>query len=141
MEHNYTTQNDNIWSFFPYNKDPIHEPLYIQQLGDITGIIMNLGTHPCSYIIFPAKRYAIYSSIVNNDCLPVHGGITYHGTKLNLGDGREISGYIIGWDYQHFGDYDIFTGEGLKITKFHLISDLVNAAFYIQEMEEEFDVK
>lgn len=139
MEHNYITQNDNMWAFFPYTKESIRDPLYIQQFGDITGIILNLGTHPCSYIIFPAKRYAIYSSIINNNSLPVHGGITYTSNRLNLGDGMRIYGYILGWDYLHGGDYSVYTGEGHKYTKFKLISDLVDACFNVQEMEEEFD--
>lgn len=135
----YKTQNDGLYQFFPYENEPKHEPLYIQQFGDIIGIIMNLGTHPCSYIVFPAHRYAIYSSIINSNDLKVHGGITYRSNTLNLGHGMSINGYILGWDYAHGGDYSIYTKTGKKYTKLNLISELVDACFDIQEMEEIFD--
>ena len=135
----YTTQEDAVYRQFPYTKEHRSEILYIKQFGDITGLIMDYGTHPCSYIIFPAKRYAIYSSMVNSDTSPVHGGITLHGKELSLGDGRRINGYIIGWDYCHSVDYNVWTESGHKYTILQLISDLVDTVLYIHQQEEYYD--
>jgi hypothetical protein len=137
----YSSIIDDLLSDFPYDNMPKREPLYVRQYGDLIGVIMNYGTHPCSYIIFPACRYAIYSSIVNSNDMKFHGGITYHSDELNLGDGRFIHGHILGWDYAHIVDYNVYTKTGTKYTKLNLVSHLADACHAIQGMEEEFDAK
>ncbi|MBO7731601.1 MAG: hypothetical protein J6S67_03590 [Methanobrevibacter sp.] len=133
-------QNDYIPGLFPYDKiTDKSEILFTNQFGDLTAIIVKRITHPCCYIIFPSRRYAIYSSVVNNNTLNVHGGITYRSDILNIGDGINIQGRIIGWDYAHAGDYTAYNTSGKKYSFYEIISDLVNAVEQIQKMEEYYD--
>lgn len=71
--------------------------------------VMNLGTHPCCYIKLP-KGHKYENVDYDNIPLAVHGGLTYGESFLNVAEvgGKEIAdktGYWIGWDYAHYGDY------------------------------------
>ena len=71
--------------------------------------VMSLGTHPCCYIKLP-KGHKYENVDYGNIPLTVHGGLTYGESCLIVAvvDGKQIkdeTGYWIGWDYAHCGDY------------------------------------
>ena len=71
--------------------------------------VMNLGTHPCCYIKLP-KGHKYENIDYDNIPLSVHGGLTYGESYLIVAvvGGKQIkdeTGYWIGWDYAHYGDY------------------------------------
>lgn len=77
-------------------------------------VILNLGTHPCSYVKMPKLSVLNnfdYTKIVGVDC---HGGLTFAG-KLN-----NRNGFWFGWDYAHSGD---FNGYYLKEPEATLLDD------------------
>lgn len=62
--------------------------------------VISLGTHPCGYV--DAKKYI--ENIYDIEC---HGGITYKKDFLLIDNSRNtIDGSFIGWDYNHYGDYN-----------------------------------
>ncbi len=65
-------------------------------------VILNLGTHPCSYIAIP-KNSHLYG--MDYDKIPVscHGGWTYGSDKLLSVPSRNC--WWFGWDYAHAGDF------------------------------------
>lgn len=67
--------------------------------------VMNLGTHPCCYIKLP-KGHKYYGKNYNDIPLSVHGGLTYSEKHLWVTeDVIDETGWWIGWDYAHIGDY------------------------------------
>jgi len=66
------------------------------ELNGLSFVILNRGSHPCSYI----KVHEILKEIDYNDIpLDCHGGLTFSGELKGYG------GHWIGWDYAHLGDY------------------------------------
>ena len=62
--------------------------------------VLNLGTHPCAYIdVSETELAGKYYDDINIDC---HCGITYACETLATVD---KSGWFIGWDYAHIGDF------------------------------------
>lgn len=67
--------------------------------------VMSLGTHPCCYIKLP-QGHKYYETHYNDIPLEVHGGLTYGEKSLQvIRNVFDESGYWIGWDYAHYGDY------------------------------------
>lgn len=67
--------------------------------------IVSFGTHPCAYVKLP-ENHTCYGK--DYDEIPVicHGGLTYAESRLRALP--ESSGWWIGWDYAHAGDYCSF---------------------------------
>ena len=63
--------------------------------------VLSFGTHPCAYVGHPRNNKYFGQ---NCDDIPVecHGGLTYSSHKLHTVD---HTGWFIGWDYAHWGDY------------------------------------
>lgn len=98
-------------------------------------IILNLHSHPCAYVclksddIFNQKHY---------DDIPIetHGGLTFaeptlyhieqYSDKYKCVVNTSISrDWIIGWDYNHYGDYNsIFHEIGHKYTTKEMLEDV-----------------
>lgn len=79
---------------------PNREPAQRLADGEYCGIryyVLSFGTHPCAYIRLPEECEAIGTNEIK-----CHGGITYTGDRLATCEG---SGFYIGWDYAHLGDY------------------------------------
>lgn len=64
--------------------------------------IVSRGTHPCAYVRLPEDHYYYGKSY---DEIPVdcHGGLSYSYDFIEVM--LERSGWWIGWDYAHCGDY------------------------------------
>ena len=92
--------------------------------------IVSYGTHPCAYILIEpghelykadySRNYDLYSG------LDVHGGITY--TEAGLHDFVDSDYWVIGWDYNHLGDYNAMTPNAAdhKYTTDEIFGDIVD---------------
>lgn len=92
-----------------YSKHSKIERLSMEVYRGYEFAVMNLGTHPCCYIKLP-KGHKYENVHYNNIPLDVHGELTYSESYLAVAvvDGKRIkeeTGYWIGWDYAHWGDY------------------------------------
>lgn len=68
-------------------------------------LIVSYFTHPCAYIGLPSGHIyelADYDYIHDIDC---HGGITYGSDHHAVVKELQNSGWFIGWDYAHSGDW------------------------------------
>ena len=68
-------------------------------------LIVTYGSHPCCYVEIPENHYLFGKSYYEDeeiDSINCHGGITF-ASRRNFGFGEN---YYIGWDYNHFGDYN-----------------------------------
>lgn len=87
-----------------YGTETIKPPIVLAEGIEegIKFVILNLGTHPTSYISVPIDHPL---AGFHRDTIPisVHGGFTYSGK----GDGKYLpkNYYWYGWDYGHSGDY------------------------------------
>lgn len=62
--------------------------------------VLNLGTHPCSYVdVTETKLCGCHYDSINIDC---HYGLTYSEPTLATVDKE---GWFVGWDYAHYDDY------------------------------------
>jgi hypothetical protein len=68
--------------------------------------IISYGSHPCAYVELQ-KEHPYYGKC---DCdaydldINVHGGITFG--NYGLGDTISKDKYLLGWDYNHYNDYN-----------------------------------
>ena len=125
-----------------YQSKRIADLLYTEEYKGYDFYVVSLGTHPCCYIKLPlGNKY--YNKCYDDIELNVHGGLTYASDTLKL-DNLTITGWIIGWDYAHLGDYygyDIplshFSIEYNKqYTTDELINDCKNAIDQLIENDE-----
>lgn len=68
-------------------------------------LIVNYFTHPCAYIGLRSNHkydHVYYEDIHDIDC---HGGLTYSGDDHIVVKELQNSGWFIGWDYAHSGDW------------------------------------
>lgn len=84
--------------------------------------VLNLGTHPCAYIdVSETELAGKYYDDINIDC---HCGITYACETLATVD---KSGWFIGWDYAHIGDFvsrtTYFDIEGRRWTTEEIVAE------------------
>lgn len=99
-------------------------------------VILSLGTHPCGYVEIPKSHPYFgkdYDECYAIDC---HGGLTYSSSYLRMGEGKQLDGWFIGWDYGHWGDYygsadfmnsgHKWTTEEIRQECFNVIEQLIN---------------
>lgn len=79
--------------------------------GEIRGYFYNIrsmGSHPCAYVKIPDGHP--YFRVFYEKCdIWCHGGLTYSGDTLGAHSDTVRTGWWIGWDYAHYGDYCCFT--------------------------------
>lgn len=91
--------------------------------------IISYGSHPCAYVELP-KGHIYYGKC---DCdaydlpIDVHGGITYGNYGLH--NTIEQDKFLLGWDYNHFGDYSnmnsvVFCDTGKRWTTEEILEDV-----------------
>lgn len=102
--------------------------------------ILNLGINPTAYIGIP--RDSVFYKKPHGDLnIKVHGGLTYSSNTLYL-ENRVASGWFIGWDYMHWGDFngafmdmDIDMSDMRKWT----VSDIIRDIEYVCEQLSQGD--
>ena len=73
--------------------------------------ILSYQTHPCAYIVLtPSDEF--YGKGYDDYYFEVHGGITY--AQFGLHDFVDKDQWVIGWDYNHLGDYSAMVNMGGK---------------------------
>ena len=78
--------------------------------GSIDGydwMIISYGTHPCAYVKLQ-NDHPYYGKDYDYMNIDVHGGITYAemGYHCNIPGFPVKDGFWIGWDYNHFNDFN-----------------------------------
>ena len=102
-------------------------------------VILNLGTHPTAYILIP-PHHKYYKKDYMEIPLDVYGGLTYSRDYLFWNENDKMSGWYIGWDYCHYGDY-FFLSEGIAMCNFwkkwtteEILEDVKNAVKQLSEV-------
>ena len=102
--------------------------------------IISYGSHPCAYVELQ-KEHPYYGRCDCDTCdldIDVHGGITFR----NYGLGNTISRdkYLLGWDYNHYNDYNYIDGQngwtsGKKWTTEEIFDDVKSVIKQLKEVE------
>lgn len=94
------------------------------------------GSHPTAYVHCGVDSYADEKNCRD---LPVHGGCTFSGNRL------DADGIWVGWDYGHYGDFMMDIGRayppyigaalrnGKKWTVAEVMLDVIRAILSIEE--------
>ncbi len=92
-----------------------------------TRYMVRVSNHiPLCYVEIPEKLRTLLGN--RPDVLAVHGGITFAGSLNN------ISGYWIGWDYGHFGDYIPDVQSGVQWTEEDLVVHCESAIIQLESL-------
>lgn len=104
------------------------QPTFVLNRGIYKGyeyLVISLGRHPTAYVCLTEKDeyFGKHYDEIYIDC---HGGITYAEPTISFLEWSEKykcmvrtsikDKWIIGWDYAHYGDYDIWSRSGRKYT-------------------------
>lgn len=114
-------------SFDEYRKCECREIILLGE-GEYKGykwFILSYQSHPCAYIVLnPSDKY--YGKNYFEYSLDVHGGLTY--AQFGLHDFVDKDYWVIGWDYNHYGDYStIGSMMGKKYTTEEIYSHVKEA--------------
>ena len=93
--------------------------------------VISFGTHPCADVKLNGEHKNLAEGV------RCHGGVTYSENYLKISDTETIEGFIIGWDYAHYGDYVGYGEEwcaGEKYTTEEIVDDCKRV---IDELTEE----
>lgn len=116
------------------NKKELKEVLDWDKWHNYEYVILNLHTHPCAYICL--TKDDIYNQKHYNE-IPVetHGGLTFaepilyrvkqYSDKYKCDINTSIrKDWIIGWDYNHYQDYNSMEGYGHRYTTKEMLDDV-----------------
>lgn len=118
-------------------------PAYLIAMGEHEGFtfyVKNVnGRFPTAYVEIP-EGHPLYGKTLHTDALDVHGGVTYAESSLQP---LESTGWFIGWDYGHAGDYAPYyeKGEYLEVhSRKWMVDDVIaecmSACEQLEEMEK-----
>lgn len=107
----------------PMKYTPRQKGKIILEQGELLGykyLILSLGTHPTAYV-FIDKDNPLYKKHYDDIDIDVHGGLTFsdnylinvleYSDKYKCETLQRINyDWIIGWDYNHYGDYNTYFG-------------------------------
>lgn len=103
-----------------YSNTKHREILVSDTYKGFTYYVISYGTHPCGYVEIPKEHLYYGKHMFDDDVanIEVHGGITFsdntsHWAKF---EGKP-DGWLIGWDYAHYGDY-VFHSSNYGIESF-----------------------
>ena len=104
-------------------------PLATGATNGVEWIVLNLGTHPCTYLNVEGTKYE--NTRYDEIPISVHGGLTFSG-KLDC----HPNAVWIGWDYAHCGDYNprLTSLGGHKWTTDELIQEAIDGAIQLSKM-------
>ena len=89
-------------------KEMIYKPEREAQIlaeGEYKGyhfVIVSYGTHPCAYVEIP-KDNPLYKKDYEDIDISCHCGLTFSDDLTHVR--TDLTGWFIGWDYAHVGDY------------------------------------
>ncbi len=119
-------------------------PAYLIAMGEHCGFqfyVKNLnGRYPTAYVQVPSTHPMYGNRLKDEIRLDVHYGVTYAENSLQP---LEDTGWFIGWDYGHAGDYTPYyeKGEYLEVhsrkwTVDDVIAECIRACECLKEMEK-----
>lgn len=86
--------------------------------------ILTMGTHPTAYIEIP-KESRYYAKFYDDiDDIDVHGGLTYSDKRLYTDKGI-FEGWFIGWDYNHYDDFNLLLSKYGHAGKMWTVHEIV----------------
>lgn len=115
-----------------YQNKSSRELLHTGTYMNYNFFIMSMGAWVTAYVEVPksSKLYGKNSSEKEVKNIKVHGGITYVGEHLNIGNKILRNSWFIGWDYAHAEDYiglDFLSNYGgKKWTTKEVLEDVKN---------------
>lgn len=97
-------------------------------------LIISYGTHPCAYVELPKEHPYYgkdYSELPKGYHQACHGGVTYSSDKgviFPVEHPFHRDGFWIGWDYNHYGDYNAYLNnyDGKRWTTEEMLEDVKN---------------
>lgn len=134
-EMRYSTKEEaRVWHL--NNKDYKRELLGTGEYKGYTFYMLSLGTHPTAYVETP-KNHSVYKKEYFDICeIDVHGGITYSESYLYLPNEKLENSWFIGWDYDHWDDYNSMLHHGgKKWTTEEIYEDVKNVIEQLKLME------
>ena len=120
-----------------FDKPSVYEILCQSWYKGYKVLIVNYFTHPCAYIGLPSNHkydHVYYEDITDIDC---HGGLTYSGDDNMAVKELQNSGWFIGWDYAHSGDWcGMFSRLGdKKWTTMEMINECMSVVDQLIEVQ------
>lgn len=111
-------------------------------------LILSLGTHPTAYV-FIDKNHPLYKKHYDDIDIDVHGGLTFsddhlinvleYSDKYKYETLQRINyDWIIGWDYNHLGDYNTYYGgfDDKKWTTEEILIDVFSVIAQLKLQEK-----
>jgi len=97
--------------------------------------VVSYGKYPCAYVTIP-KDHALYMNVEDASyIIRCHGGVSYSGVTSYM------EGWAVGWDYNHYNDYDAECYEyGFKYTTEKLLEHVQEVIEQLRELEHK-DIK
>lgn len=106
--------------------------------------IMSFGVFPAAYVKIP-KKHPYFGKNYNLMDIYVHGGLTYSNSKLWISKVDVKSGWFIGWDYAHLGDFCgfeemlDFSSDEKKWTTEEIKEEVLEVCKQLKRMEKQND--
>jgi len=91
-----------------YKSGRVHEVLIQDTYRGYEYVIVTYGSHPCAYVEIPKKSKNYEKEYADID-INVHGGLTF--SDYLTGVRKDLTGWYIGWDYSHFGDFTCYAED------------------------------
>lgn len=111
-------------------------------------LILSLSTHPTAYV-FIDKNHPLYKKHYDDIDVDVHGGLTFsddhlinvlkYSDKYKCETLQRINhDWIIGWDYNHLGDYSTYYGgfDDKKWTTEEILIDVFSVIAQLKLQEK-----
>lgn len=84
---------------------------------DLPYVVITFGSHPCAYVAVQPGHPVYGKSYYDNpdmfSSIKVHGGVTF--TNRNPCFCEESDLWWVGWDYNHYGDYNAKMVAGIPV--------------------------
>ena len=127
------------WSREKYIKDWENRERLLLGSGEYNGykwFIVYYCTHPCAYIVVDEHTYGYMRDDFECGLIDVHGGITY--SDWGLHEWVSSDEWVIGWDYNHLGDYSPMSEiccNGVKYSTVGIYGDVKDAINQLRSLE------
>lgn len=126
------------WSMEKYQRDYDKRERLLLGHGEYNGyewLIVSYCSHPCAYIVIDEHTYGYKKNDFECGMLDVHGGVTY--SNWGLHEWVDQNEWVIGWDYNHLGDYSPISGlqgGGRKYSTVEIYEDVKDAINQLRDM-------
>lgn len=129
-------EEEEAKEWFNTHKDYKREIIGHGKYKGYTFYILSLGTHPTAYVEIP-KHHCVYKKEYFDIYeIDVHGELTYSESYLWLPNEKLENSWFIGWDYNHYDDYNSMLNlGGKKWTTKEIFNDVKSVIEQLKLME------